>query len=301
MGNSCQANFDYKDDFQKENLIPISTTFNETIDKNKLKGHIKNKFSNSEINYDYDSVIKFLNNNKIINLSNENPNIENNKVIKKFDSEFKYSKFVIFEEKGERICLIKELNFTENTQKYFEQLYQIIKLKLPFLLKCQGYIPLDNKILLIYPYISNNLLNFIEKDVLDFTNKLIITENLLLSLKICHENNLKFTYVNIGTIYFVGNSMKMKILGLVQFEDENMEKQKKIDIIIIGNMLLQIFSGIIDNVNINNLELIDNLYIKAFIIGLIREDINEIPNENDIIEKFYQIKNNLNNTNEIYT
>ena len=95
--------------------------------------------------------------------------------------------------------------------------------------------------------------------------------------------------------------MKMKILGLVQFEDENMEKQKKIDIIIIGNMLLQIFSGIIDNVNINNLELIDNLYIKAFIIGLIREDINEIPNENDIIEKFYQIKNNLNNTNEIYT
>ena len=93
----------------------------------------------------------------------------------------------------------------------------------------------------------------------------------------------------------------MGILGLEQFEDENMEKQKKIDIIIIGNMLLQIFSGIIDNVNINNLELIDNLYIKAFIIGLIREDINEIPNENDIIEKFYQIKNNLNNTNEIYT
>ena len=66
-------------------------------------------------------------------------------------------------------------------------------------------------------------------------------------------------------------------------------------------MLLQIFSGIIENKNINNLELIDNLYIKAFIIGLIREDINEIPNENDIIEKFYQIKNNLNNTNEIYT
>ena len=169
------------------------------------------------------------------------------------------------------------------------------------MLKCQGYIPLDNKILLIYPYISNNLLNFIEKDVLDFTNKLIITENLLLSLKICHENNLKFTYVNIGTIYFVGNSMKMKILGLEQFEDKNMEKQKKIDVIIIGNILLQIFSGIIENKNINNLELIDNLYIKAFIIGLIREDINEIPNENDIIEKFYQIKNNLNNTNEIYT
>ena len=79
------------------------------------------------------------------------------------------------------------------------------------------------------------------------------------------------------------------------------KNKKKIDVIIIGNILLQIFSGIIENKNINNLELIDNLYIKAFIIGLIREDINEIPNENDIIEKFYQIKNNLNNTNEIYT
>ena len=95
--------------------------------------------------------------------------------------------------------------------------------------------------------------------------------------------------------------MKMKILGLEQFEDKNMEKQKKIDVIIIGNILLQIFSGIIENKNINNLELIDNLYIKAFIIGLIREDINEIPKENEIIEKFNKIKNNLNNTNEIYT
>ena len=87
MGNSCQANFDYKDDFQKENLIPISTTFNETINKNKLKGHIKNKFSNSEINYDYDSVIKFLNNNKIKNLI-LNLNILNLLFLKKKEKEY---------------------------------------------------------------------------------------------------------------------------------------------------------------------------------------------------------------------
>ena len=54
----------------------------------------------------------------------------------------------------------KGIKFYRRNKKYFEQLNLIIELKLNFLLKCQGYIPLDNKILLIYPFISNNLSNF---------------------------------------------------------------------------------------------------------------------------------------------
>ena len=91
----------------------------------------------------------------------------------------------------------------------------------------------------------------------------------------------------------------MKILGLERFFDENKEEQSKIDITIIGKILLQIFSGNSENNNINNLDLIDNLYIKAFIIGLIREDLNEIPNEDNIIEIFNIIKNNINHNKDI--
>ena len=296
MGNTCNAKFGNNiDNFDNEN--PISMSFNKSIEKIILKTNRKNNYLNSGISYDYDSVLKFLNNNNILNLINENSNIENSKFIKKFNTEFKYLKYIIFEEKGEKLCMIKELNFTEETQKYFEQLNLIIELKLNFFLKCQGYIALDNKILLIYPFISNNLSNLIKKDVLDFSNKLTITENLLSCLKICHENNLTFQYVNIDTIFFVGKNLKMKILGLERFFEESKEEQSKIDITIIGKILLQIFSGNSNN-NINNLELIDNLYIKAFIIGLIREDLNEIPNEDNIIEIFNQIKNNINHNND---
>ena len=296
MGNTCNAKFGNNiDNFDNEN--PISMSFNKSIEKITLKTNRKNNYLNSGISYDYDSVLKFLNNNNILNLINENSNIENSKFIKKFNTEFKYLKYIIFEEKGEKLCMIKELNFTEETQKYFEQLNLIIELKLNFFLKCQGYIALDNKILLIYPFISNNLSNLIKKDVLDFSNKLTITENLLSCLKICHENNLTFQYVNIDTIFFVGKNLKMKILGLERFFEESKEEQSKIDITIIGKILLQIFSGNSNN-NINNLELIDNLYIKAFIIGLIREDLNEIPNEDNIIEIFNQIKNNINHNND---
>ena len=296
MGNTCNAKFGNNiDNFDNEN--PISMSFNKSIEKITLKTNRKNNYLNSGISYDYDSVLKFLNNNNILNLINENSNIENSKFIKKFNTEFKYLKYIIFEEKGEKLCMIKELNFTEETQKYFEQLNLIIELKLNFFLKCQGYIALDNKILLIYPFISNNLSNLIKKDVLDFSNKLTITENLLSCLKICHENNLTFQYVNIDTIFFVGKNLKMKILGLERFFEESKEEQSTIDITIIGKILLQIFSGNSNN-NINNLELIDNLYIKAFIIGLIREDLNEIPNEDNIIEIFNQIKNNINHNND---
>ena len=296
MGNTCNAKFGNNiDNFDNEN--PISMSFNKSIEKIILKTNRKNNYLNSGISYDYDSVLKFLNNNNILNLINENSNIENSKFIKKFNTEFKYLKYITFEEKGEKLCMIKELNFTEETQKYFEQLNLIIELKLNFFLKCQGYIALDNKILLIYPFISNNLSNLIKKDVLDFSNKLTITENLLSCLKICHENNLTFQYVNIDTIFFVGKNLKMKILGLERFFEESKEEQSKIDITIIGKILLQIFSGNSNN-NINNLELIDNLYIKAFIIGLIREDLNEIPNEDNIIEIFNQIKNNINHNND---
>ena len=296
MGNTCNAKFGNNiDNFDNEN--PISMSFNKSIEKIILKTNRKNNYLNSGISYDYDSVLKFLNNNNILNLINENSNVENSKFIKKFNTEFKYLKYITFEEKGEKLCMIKELNFTEETQKYFEQLNLIIELKLNFFLKCQGYIALDNKILLIYPFISNNLSNLIKKDVLDFSNKLTITENLLSCLKICHENNLTFQYVNIDTIFFVGKNLKMKILGLERFFEESKEEQSKIDITIIGKILLQIFSGNSNN-NINNLELIDNLYIKAFIIGLIREDLNEIPNEDNIIEIFNQIKNNINHNND---
>ena len=298
MGNSCNTNFRNNiDNFDNDN--PISMSFNQSIEKITFKNIRKNNYLNSEIPFNYDSVLKFLNNNNISNLYNENSNIENFKSIKKFNTEFKYLKYINFEEKGEKLCMIKELNFTEETKKYFEQLNLIIELKLNFLLKCQGYIPLDNKILLIYPFISNNLSSLIKKDVLDFSNKLIITENLLFCLKICHENNLTFQYVNIDTIFFVGKNLKMKILGLERFFDENKEEQSKIDITIIGKILLQIFSGNSENNNINNLDLIDNLYIKAFIIGLIREDLNEIPNEDNIIEIFNIIENNINHNKDI--
>ena len=298
MGNSCNTNFRNNiDNFDNDN--PISMSFNQSIEKITFKNIRKNNYLNSEIPFNYDSVLKFLNNNNISNLYNENSNIENFKSIKKFNTEFKYLKYINFEEKGEKLCMIKELNFTEETKKYFEQLNLIIELKLNFLLKCQGYIPLDNKILLIYPFISNNLSSLIKKDVLDFSNKLIITENLISCLKICHKKNLTFKYVNIDTIVFVGKNLKMKILGLERFIDEKKEEQSKIDITIIGKILLQIFSGNSENNNINNLDLIDNLYIKAFIIGLIREDLNEIPNEDNIIEIFNIIKNNINHNKDI--
>ena len=298
MGNSCNSNFGNNiDNFDNDN--PISISSNKSIEKITLKNNRKNNYLNSGIPFNYDSVLKYLNNNNILNLFNENSNIENLNFIKKFDTEFKYLKYIIFEEKGEKLCMIKELNFTEETKKYFEQLNLIIELKLNFLLKCQGYIPLDNKILLIYPFISNNLTNLIKKDILDFSNKLIITENLLLCLKICHKNNLTFKYVNIDTIFFVGKNLKMKILGLERFIDEKKEEQSKIDITIIGKILLQIFSGNSENNNINNLDLIDNLYIKAFIIGLIREVLNELPNEDNIIEIFNLIKNNINHNKDI--
>ena len=159
MGNSCNSNFGNNiDNFDNDN--PISISSNKSIEKITLKNNRKNNYLNSGIPFNYDSVLKYLNNNNILNLFNENSNIENLKFIKKFDTEFKYLKYIIFEEKGEKLCMIKELNFTEETKKYFEQLNLIIELKLNFLLKCQGYIPLDNKILLIYPFISNNLSNF---------------------------------------------------------------------------------------------------------------------------------------------
>ena len=75
MGNTCNAKFGNNiDNFDNEN--PISMSFNKSIEKITLKTNRKNNYLNSGISYDYDSVLKFLNNNNILNLINENSNIE---------------------------------------------------------------------------------------------------------------------------------------------------------------------------------------------------------------------------------
>lgn len=226
-----------------------------------------------EKNISIDDIINECINHNIPNLTNDNPNINNNEHIAN----------ITFQATGSRLCYLKSIDNESQLKETYRNFVIENRYKFSFVLLCKGYIHLNERITLIYPYINNTLSMLIENDSLDFTDKIVIMKNLILALKQLNDNLLSIENLSERNIQFYGKKFKLKITN-IKYSTNSKKEIKEL-----GQVLLKLFSSNNDYKNIQN------LYIKAFIVGLVREDENELPSIDEIItiynmliEKLYE-------------
>ena len=226
-----------------------------------------------EKNISIDDIINECINHNIPNLTNDNPNINNNEHIAN----------ITFQAKGSRLCYLKSIDNESQLKETYRNFVIENRYKFSFVLLCKGYIHLNERITLIYPYVNNTLSMLIENDSLDFTDKIVTMKNLILALKQLNDNLLSIENLSERNIQFYGKKFKLKITN-IKYSTNSKKEIKEL-----GQVLLKLFSSNNDYKNIQN------LYIKAFIVGLVREDENELPSIDEIItiynmliEKLYE-------------
>lgn len=249
--------------------------------KNKRIISKENEIEKNKITFNFLNVFNYLNDIGIRNLTSDNMSIK----IKENNSKFTES--VSFGQKGTHQCMIYVLNFDDiKTEKYFNNLIQTENVNFSFLSKCIGFITQNENILLVYHLLKTSLYDLIKSNSLDLDNKIIISKTLIKCLKVSHENGLTFLDLNPNTVRFYGSKFILKICGVGKSEDDLIKKK---DTRNLGYILLSLFSNDVEiNTKALNFDKIDNIYIKAFIIGLCRENPDEIPNSDDIV-KVYNI------------
>ena len=266
----------------------MGNCFQKEINENgytitKVKGVSKNckRENNDEVtteekNISIDDIINECINNNIPNVTNDNPNIKNNQSVSN----------ITFQTKGSKLCYLKSIENESQIKETYHNFVIENKYKFSFMLLCKGYIHLNERITLIYPYIDNSLSMLIENDSLDFTDKIAIMKNLILALKQLNDNLLSIENFNVNNIQFFGKKFKLKLTN-VKYSTNNKKEIKDL-----GQVLLKLFSSNTKNEDFNNIQ---NLYIKAFIVGLLREEENELPSIDEIItiynmliEKLYE-------------
>ena len=203
------------------------------------------------------------------------------------------------------LCFIKQLLFNNNNYLIeqhipsFEALQLSTQHSFTFINKCKGYITssststttTEHSIYLLYPYIQTSLNDLINENSLDFVNKLMLTKKIIVAYKELTEQQLTLKELSVNKIRFYGkNKQNIKLFGIEKISNENGNS----NVYYIGNTLLYLFTNSTGDYND-----ICNVYIKAFIIGLLRTNEKEIPTINDIVNVFNSLVLHLNINNEI--
>lgn len=279
MGN-CEE----KENINLENHDCITSvkgmnTNNQTlINKNEIQNAIS-----------FEELISYLKDNNVLNLSNENANFEIENNTTKDDN---YLSKVTFTNNIKKLCLIKSVS--SNNKVKIEKLYNQVsvekKYQFSFFEKCKGYILVPDKVLLIYSPNKIKIQEVILNNSLDLNNKLVIMKNIILAVKKIHDNFLSFESFDIENIEFAGKNFLMKFTNIIYIKTS--ERLKKKDILNMGFIFLQIFSSLS-----GNLDDIFNIYIRAFIVGLTRKDISELPSDDNVIEVYNLLIDKLSETN----
>ena len=264
--------------------------------------------------YYYDNIIEYLHNNnipEIITTDNTNDNTtytdnsvhlisftfnphDNSTRTDNQQQQHSYSEH-------KHLCFIKQLLFNNNNNHLIEQhipsfeaLQLSIQHSFTFINKCKGYITsssTEHSIYLLYPYIQTSLNDLINENSLDFVNKLMLTKKIIVAYKEVTEQQLTLKELNVNKIRFYGkNKQNIKIFGIEKVSNENGNS----NVYYLGNTLLCLFTNSTGDYND-----IRNVYIKAFIIGLLRTNEKEIPTINDIVNVFNTLVLHLNINNEI--
>ena len=135
------------------------------------------------------------------------------------------------------MCYLKSIDNESQLKETYRNFVIENRYKFSFVLLCKGYIHLNERITLIYPYINNTLSMLIENDSLDFTDKIVIMKNLILALKQLNDNLLSIENLSERNIQFYGKKFKLKITNIKYATNSKKEIKE------LGQVLLKLFSS----------------------------------------------------------
>lgn len=256
--------------------------------------------------FTYQSVKSFFLNSKIPNIAQENTSFNPLSTQNAFDSakdsvSFSTTVTITIPNKGSRHCRINQLDFQiEHTSKFFKAAVIETHFAFEFMLLPIGFIEYNECIYIAYPDLSLSLEDLITKDSLDLKNKLIIIKNIISALRTIYDNELSIDNLQLRNIQFTNKRLCLKLQGISDASDNDTKREREDDIYSLGVIVLCLFANcLIESCEDEDIMIaaneIENVYHRAFAIGLVRKKKEDRPKLNAVIKVFNEmiLKNDI--------